>query len=67
MTKTKDEILWRLCDIEVELSDIHIANKTGSFDMDRSRRRNLSEEHVMLTREYNRLDTKPQEADNEND
>lgn len=54
MRDTQGVILQRLCQIEVELSDLHYANKhgNGSFDVDGNRRRRLSEEHVFLSRQY---------------
>lgn len=51
---TEKEILSRLCEIERELSDLHEANKHGSFDMDGNKRRNLSEEHIFLSRQLSK-------------
>lgn len=54
MNTDEKEILSRLCDIERELSDLHEANKHGSFDMDGNQRRGLSEEYVFLGRQLDR-------------
>lgn len=55
MMRTKQAILSRLCEIECELSDLHEANKYGSFDMDGNKRRNLSEEYVFLSRQLSKV------------
>lgn len=55
MTATDTEILSRLCEIERELSDLHEANKHGSFDMDHNRRSNLSSEYVFLSRQLDKV------------
>ena len=58
-----DTILARLCQIEVELSDLYYNNQHGSFDMDGNQRRNLSEEYVFLSRKLREANANPTDTD----
>lgn len=53
--KTKEEILARLCAIEVELSNLHYDGQRSTVDMFGNQRRTLSEESVYLTKQLERL------------
>lgn len=49
---TEKELLFRMAQIETELSSLHYQNQHSTVDMDGNKRRNLGEEQVFLRRLY---------------